>query len=87
MRSYKSLINSYKQNWELAVTEWNLCPTFDFKSSVTAERDMTAAVYQASCIKTFLEEEVNAAMVFQLRSEADQHFGLVEDSDGNIVRP
>jgi alpha-L-arabinofuranosidase len=87
IRSLRQLIDSYDYDWELAVTEWNLHPTFDYGGDPNAERDLAAAVYQASVLHKFIDIGVDTATLFNLRSDSTEHFGMIQDSNATVLRP
>jgi hypothetical protein len=89
LRRMKTLLNSYNRGWELALTEWNVHPNFDPNAPTdpNATCDMGAAIFQASMLQVFMNEGVNSAQIFLLRSDAGSNFGMVQDSAANIKRP
>ena len=63
--------------WKLHCTEWNVHPV-NYSAPYYSSTDMAAALYAFNAIKIYLEEGLDSAQIFQLASQASNHFSLYQ---------
>jgi hypothetical protein len=78
------LIQTYGKNtWTLHCSEWNLHPP-RYDPPYETTRDIAAALYALSAIKTYLEEGIESAQYFLISSQ--QHFGAISINEDDTVK-